>query len=39
VLNLCAMFGCTEGLRAKALCSIVQCSVLLRGSLLLNVSL
>ena len=27
------MFGCIEGLRAKALCSVIQCSAVLRGSL------
>ena len=28
------MCGCIEGLRAKAFCSIIQCSAVLRGSLL-----
>jgi len=27
------MFGCIEGVRAKALCSVIQCSAVLRGSL------
>jgi len=33
MLKTCVIFGCIEGLRAKALCSIIQCSAVLLGSL------
>jgi len=32
MLNLCVMFGCTEGVCARALCSVI--SAVLRGGLL-----